>query len=114
MWLVSEGDRSELRDGDCLLGPAQAFAKVAPQKPEAPQGAGHTQTLLGIPHLQDAPERCPQVVMLGFQAIEPLALRGAHEVRLSLFCQGRVVPRVPSTDVKSIILRRQSVACKLA
>ncbi|MCA1646049.1 MAG: hypothetical protein LC797_11490 [Chloroflexi bacterium] len=52
--------------------------------------------------------------MLGFQAVEPLALSGAHEVRLSLFRQGHVVAHVASPDVHSIILRRQSVAGKLS
>ena len=103
------------RNGDCLLRPAQTFAKVAPHEPEPPEGACQTKRLLSHRLVQDPAERCPQVITLGLQAVEPLTLMGPEQVRLSLLRQGDVVARVSSLNVRKIILRqRESVAGKLS
>lgn len=71
--------------------------------------------MLGSPSLKDPAERCPQVIVLGFQAVEPLALTGPDQVRLSLLRQGDIVVRVSFLNVRSIILRRrESIPRKLA
>jgi hypothetical protein len=50
-------------------------------------------------------------VIARLQAVEPLALIGPEQVRLSLLRQGDIVARVSSLDVRKIILRRtKSVA----
>ena len=87
---------------------------MVPQLPEAPERRADPQAHLRLACIQRPGERSADVVPLGVEALEPLALLWAEQAWLCLLGQDEVVRGVPSSDVLSVAARRQTLERELA
>ena len=95
----------------------QALARLllmVPQLPEAPERRADLEADLRLACFQRPTERGADVVSLGVEALEPLALLRAEQARLGLLRQHEVEGGVPSSDGLAVAARRQTLERELA
>src|SRR4051812_14069372 len=76
------------------LQPLTSFRKIAAHPPEPPESAAQLETFLHRPLRQVIVDGRAAVVMLIFQSLQPLHLRGTLQFRRGMLRQSQEVPRV--------------------
>ena len=108
------GARRAGAEREQLLQSLAGFQFVVPQLPEAPERRADPQAHLRLACIQRPGERSADVVSLGVEALEPLALLRAEQAWLGLLGQDEVEGGVPTSDGVAVAARRQTLERVLA
>ena len=108
------GARRAGAEREQLLQSLAALLHMVPQLPEAPERRADPQADLRLACIQRPSERGADVVSLGVEPLEPLALLWAEQTRLGLLGQDDVEGSVPSSDGLAVAARHQTLERKLA
>src|ERR671920_1014902 len=91
--------RYHIAPGNCLQ-VRSPLAQITSRVPEEAQGTGHPRSEIHPPSERPR-KRSPEVVVFGFQTIQPLHLPRSLELRLGLFGQSEEELGVPTPDCLS-------------
>src|SRR5205823_5464995 len=101
-------------DGERTLVPVPCLFGIPAVPPEAPDRAREHQRAVPVAALTGIPERLADVVLLHSQAVVPLALLGACELRFRLLDQAEVVVEMPAAELGSFCASLEQLSGVLA